>query len=181
MSISTMNGIRIVVLDAPTSRMMAISRRRVKAAWRIVVPMSRVAQTTMAAARTTAIHVTTSIDGEEGSEDLLLVLDARHPRSALELAGHDGELRRVLELHPVALRDVADLEVVDDRAVAHLLLEPVEGLLLGLVVDGLDLGHRLELGLDRRLLRLGHGLALAVRLNGHALQRKIVTWIRSYQ
>ena len=51
MTISVRNGIRIVQFDAPTSRMMPISRRRMNAAWRIVVAMSRAAQATMSAAR----------------------------------------------------------------------------------------------------------------------------------
>ena len=41
-------------------------------------------------------------------------------------------LRRVVQLHAQALRDVTHLHVAGDRAVAELLLEPVVGLLLGL-------------------------------------------------
>ena len=62
-----------------------------------------------------------------------------------------------VELHPQALRDVADLHVAGDRAVAELLLEAVVGLLLGLVEHLLDLGQGLELALDGGLLGLGDG------------------------
>jgi hypothetical protein len=58
MTISVRNGIRIVQLEAPTRRMMPISRRRMKAACRIVVAISRAAQATMSAARSTAKNVT---------------------------------------------------------------------------------------------------------------------------
>src|SRR5580765_477713 len=67
-------------------------------------------------------------DPQEGFEHLLLVLDRGHTRRFLEGAGDDGELGRVLQLHPVAVRDVTDLErVARHRAVAELVLEPGEG------------------------------------------------------
>ena len=53
-SVSMMNGKRMVKFEAPTSRMIPVSRRRLKAACRIVVDMSRTAHSTMSAARTIA-------------------------------------------------------------------------------------------------------------------------------
>ena len=58
-TVSMMNGIWIVKFEAPTSRMMPVSRRRLNAVCRIVVAMSRVAHSTMSTARAIADHETT--------------------------------------------------------------------------------------------------------------------------
>jgi hypothetical protein len=158
-----MKGIRIVQLLAPTSRMMLISAS----------DEGRLPDRRRHEERGTDRHERgeperkdgdTVDDLEELLEDLLLVLDARDAGSTLELAGDDGELGRVLEFDPEALRDVADLHGVGDGAVAELLTEPVEGLLGILTEDLVDLWHRFELALDRGLLVVGCCLLVAVRL-----------------
>ena len=53
-TVSRMNGRRMEKAEAPTMRWIAVSLRRVHAVSRIVVEMSRMAQTTMATARASA-------------------------------------------------------------------------------------------------------------------------------
>ena len=66
--------------EAPTSRMMPVSRRRVNAESRIVVATSSTAQTSVSPAITQARHLSPLSSGEELVEQLALVLhllDAR--------------------------------------------------------------------------------------------------------
>ncbi len=58
MTVSMTKGKRIVKFEAPTRRMMPVSRRRLNAVWRIVVEMSMTAASTMSELSAIAAHET---------------------------------------------------------------------------------------------------------------------------
>jgi hypothetical protein len=95
-------------------------------------------------------------DVEEALEQLLLVLHLLDAGTGREGVRHDGELRRVLELDAERLRQRVGGDVLDQVGrVLELLAELLVRLLLRLVVDGLHLGHRLEVGLELLPLLVG--------------------------
>ena len=78
---SSMNGSWSMLLDAPTSRMMPVSRRRLKAASRIVVARSRTAATSITAAMQTATSVASSGSRRTGPSSSRWSLTSSTPRA----------------------------------------------------------------------------------------------------
>lgn len=117
----------------------------------MVVAISSTAQTTITMASATAYRVNL-LRIEKASRAPLLIGDRVDTRT-FECACDHVIFRRIRQLDPEALRDIADRDIADERGVPELLGEAVVGLLLGFIEDVLDQGLELvELGADIRLL-----------------------------
>ena len=161
--------------------MMPVSRRRLKAATRMVLEISRAAARICTSAMNEGRDLEAVEDLEEPVQDRPLVLHLLDARLALEGGGDDVVLRRVGELDPERLRQGVGGDVVGDRGVLELLLEPLVRLLLGLVVDRVDLGQRPQVVLDLVALLLGDGAAGAGGGDGVRAAEEDATSTRSYQ
>ena len=146
-------------LDAPTSRMMPISRRRAYAVMRIVLETCRIAATISRAddAERCPLHLVEEL--EQRAEQLPQRVDVADAVHAGDLADDAVVLLRVLERHEVGLGERLRAEGLELLAAGVGLAEQRAGPLV--VVAGRTDVERLDLGvLAQRLL---DGVLLVVR------------------
>ena len=124
MAPSSRNGSWMEKLDAPTSFMMPVSRRRLNAATRMVFTMRMTETMIMSRASPQANHWTHLSTLKNFSSSAFWSCTCSTPAPADEGAGDDGELLGVRQLDPERLRHLVGGDVVDDRRVLELLLEP---------------------------------------------------------
>ena len=116
--------------------MIPVSRRRLKAATRMVLLISSAAATSCTSAMTMRRRSGSAEDVEEAVEQLLLVLHVLDAGPVPERGSRRRRTARVVELDPEGLRQGVGADVRDQVGrVLELLLEALERLLLGLVED----------------------------------------------
>ena len=110
-----MNGSWMTKLDAPTSRMIPVSRRRLNAVWRIVVATSRTrADHHQSRQHPRADLVTRVQQGEQLVEQRCWSCTSPTPGAPWNELAMTSYLRRVAQLHPERLGQVGRLDVVQD-------------------------------------------------------------------